>query len=332
MLALNLMAAEAKTVRHYVFFGMDRETLPTAKAFFEMPEFEGAQISYSWRRLEPGKDEYDFRLIREDLELLNSKGKKLFVQIQDVSFSDRWVHVPRYLVRDPEYNGGADRQYQFGPDGELGEAPKPAGWMARRWDPAVRERFRKLLIALGKEFDGKIEGINLAETSCVVGDTGKFFPKGYTHAAYRDGIIANMKALREAFRKSTVIVYANFMPGDWLPTQDRGYLRSVYAAAKVLKVGVGGPDVFPYKPGQMNNSYHLIHDIAEKVPVGMAVQDGNYEHVNPKTNNRVTAREIHDFATGYLRADYIFWGIEEPYFSQQTIPFLSQRSVTPKTR
>jgi hypothetical protein len=57
--------------------------------------FEGAQLAYSWRKLEPGKDEYDFSLIREDLSFLSSKGKKLFVQIQDVSFSEKWIHVPR---------------------------------------------------------------------------------------------------------------------------------------------------------------------------------------------------------------------------------------------
>ena len=36
--------------------------------------------------------------------------------------------------------------------------------MARRWDPAVQERLHKLFAALGKEFDGRIAGINLAET------------------------------------------------------------------------------------------------------------------------------------------------------------------------
>ena len=39
--------------------------------------------------------------------------------------------------------------------------------MARRWDPPVQERFHKLLLALGKEFDGKVEGINLPETVSI---------------------------------------------------------------------------------------------------------------------------------------------------------------------
>jgi hypothetical protein len=47
--------------------------------------------------------------------------------------------------------------------------------MARRWDENVRDRFKKLLVALGKEFDGKIEGVNLAET-----DTSSGVPKSRT--------------------------------------------------------------------------------------------------------------------------------------------------------
>jgi hypothetical protein len=89
-----------------------------------------------------------------------------------------------------------------------------------------------------------------------------------------------------------------------------------------LKVGVGGPDLLPYKPGQMNNSYHLIRDSAGIVAIGMAVQDGNYEHVNPKTGKRVTISEIINFATEYLKADYVYWRAQEPYYSEQVIPFL----------
>src|ERR1044072_1524536 len=60
----------AKSVHHYVFFGMDRERIKEAKSFLETPAFEGAQIAYSWRQLEQGKDNYDFSLIREDLAVL----------------------------------------------------------------------------------------------------------------------------------------------------------------------------------------------------------------------------------------------------------------------
>jgi len=60
--------------------------------------------------------------------------------------------------------------------------------------------------------------------------------KDFTFENYRDGIIANMAALKEAFPKSVVLVYANFMPGETLPNEDKDYLRAVYEAARKLLV------------------------------------------------------------------------------------------------
>ena len=306
----------AKPIRHYVFFGQDREQIKEAKSFLETKALEGAQVAYSWRQLEPQKDEYDFASIREDLAFLSSKGKKLFIQLQDVTFSEARINVPRYLVDEPRYNGGAAKQYEYNEGYE--DKAKVAGWMARRWDSAVQERFHKLLVALGKEFDGRIEGINLAETAFDIGETGQLFPPGFTFEIYRDGIITNMKALKSAFPKSVTLEYANFMPGE------QAYLQAVYKAAKELHVGVGGPDLLPYKKGQMNNSYPLIRASAGIVPIGMAVQDGNYEHKNPKTGKRVTILEIVEFATEYLKVDYVFWCRQEPYYSKQVMPLLKR--------
>ena len=82
-----------KPVHHFVFFGMDREKIKEAKSFLEEPSFEGAQVSYSWRQLEHEKDKYDFQLIREDLEFLKARGKKLWIQFQDVTFSPKRINV-----------------------------------------------------------------------------------------------------------------------------------------------------------------------------------------------------------------------------------------------
>jgi len=309
----------AKPVHHFVYFGMDREKIST-KSFLETRRFEGAQVAYSWRQLEPGKDEYDFSLIREDRALLTRHGKKLWVQLQDVTFSERWNPVPKYLTQDPQYHGGANHQYSYKNNDEQNATVD--GWAARRWDPAVQERFHKLLFALAKEFDGRIAGINFAESSVSFGESGRLYPEGYTPEIYRDALITNMKALKRAFSKSIALQYANFMPGEWRPTEDKGYLRAVYDAAKASNVGVGGPDLLPGKPGQMGSSYSLIKEVAGKVPVGIAVQDGNYEHVNPKTGKRVTLSELIEFASDYLKVDYIFWCTEEPYYSNDLVPFM----------
>lgn len=315
-------AVTAKPLHHFVFFGMDREKISTTKSFLETRAFEGAQVAYSWRQLEPAKDKYDFSLIREDLALLTPHGKKLWVQIQDVTFSERWNPVPKYLTQDPQYHGGANRQYEYKNNDE--QHATAAGWAARRWDPAVQERFHKLLFALAKEFDGRIAGINLAESSVGFGETGRLYPDGFTPEIYRDALVTNLKALKRAFSKSIPLQYANFMPGEWRPSEDKGYLRAIYKAARESKVGVGGPDLLPHKRGQMDSSYSLIREVAEEVTVGIAVQDGNYAHVNPKTGKRVSIKELIEFASEYLKADYIFWCTEEPYYSRDLFLFMRQ--------
>jgi len=316
----------AKDLHHYVFFNIDRHRIHE-ESFLETKAFEGAQLKYRWWELESGEGEYDFDMIQEDLDYLTSKGKRLFIQLQDVSFDNTIFNVPLYLMEDPKYNGGVAMQVDYPGDNE--DAAVPAGWVARRWDPAVQYRFHKLLRALGERFDGRIEGINLPETSLGFGESGKRYPKGFTPEKYRDAVIVNMKALKDAFPKSTVIQYANFMSGEWLPWTDKGYLASVYESARELQVGVGGPDLLPYKKGQMNNSYRFIKECDGIVPIGLAVQWGNYEHVNPQTDAEFTITELMKFARDYLKADYLFWCTQEPYYSQRLIPLLRRDRESP---
>jgi hypothetical protein len=318
---LSSISPPPKIVHHYIFFGQDRDRIRSDSLFLNTPAIEGAQIAYTWRRLEPREGQYDFSAIREDLAFLGARNKKLFVQLQDVSFLPTRVPVPDYLLNGPRYHGGAAKQYHI--DGDDEEHAVHEGWMARRWDPAVQERLGALFTALGKEFDGRIEGINLAETSAVFGESGRLFPAGYSFDAYRDGIITNMRALKRAFPKSVAMQYGNFMPGEWRPTEDKGYLRSVYDAARQLKVGMGGPDLLPFRPGQLKGPYPLLGDIAGAVPTGIAVQDGNYADVDRKTGRRASVQELATFARDTLNVDYIFWCTEEPYYTTEVVPYLA---------
>ncbi len=70
-----------------------------------------------------------------------------------MTFDPKLINIPRYLLNERQYNGGAAKQYTI-PDDDEGRAV-PEGWVARRWDPAVQERFHTLLSALGKAFDGR---------------------------------------------------------------------------------------------------------------------------------------------------------------------------------
>jgi hypothetical protein len=66
-ISMGCAPAGAKPVHHYVFFGQDREKLAGASSFLQTKALEGAQVTYSWRQLEPERDAYDFGAIREDL-------------------------------------------------------------------------------------------------------------------------------------------------------------------------------------------------------------------------------------------------------------------------
>jgi len=312
------VSAEAFPVRNFAYFGRDRERIAD-RGFLGAANLEGAQLTYTWRQLEHGEGGYDFSDIENDLARLGSHGKALFVQLQDTTFDVSKPAVPDYLLKHRRYNGGAEFQYNG-----RGEAE---GWVARRWDPSVQDRFQRLLMALGTEFDGRIAGINLQETAIGVSEKGPHASPGFTYAGYRDAILSNMRALKRAFPKSVAMQYANFMPGEWLPADDHAFLRSVFQLGEGIGVGVGVPDLLPENRNQQNHAYRIMGELKGKVHVGIAVQDGNY---NGTTGNDVkpggpwTNRvpELFEYAREVLNADFIFWGAQEPYFTHDVIPFM----------
>lgn len=306
------------SIQHFVYFATDREAMYN-HALLKHPAFKGAQIMYSWRDIETEKGKYDFALLKKDYNYLRQFGKKLFIQLQDATFNPKYKAVPDYLLK-AEYGGGAT--YQYNDDG------KPEGWVAKRWNRKVRERFALLLLALGKEFDGRIEGINLQETSIGVSvktDTS------FSERAYVQGLKENMLALKRAFPKSTTMIYANFMPGEWLPWDNKGYLASIYDYGEKLGVGLGGPDLMVTRKGQLNHALKFMHEGKYSVPIGIAVQDGNYfgktgdereDAGNEKRKNLVPL--LHAFAKDFLRVSYMFWVNQEPYFKEDVLTCFSK--------
>ncbi|MCG8477925.1 MAG: hypothetical protein MI724_02430 [Spirochaetales bacterium] len=303
-------------ITHFVYFARDREAV-RGHRFLEVPRFAGAQIMYTWRELEPRRGVYDFSAIREDLEYLADHGKTLFVQLQDATFYDRYVGVPDYL-RNREFDGGAVRQRTD--DG------RTEGWVAKRWNRAVRERFALLIAELGGEFDGRIAGINLQESAIGVSEE---YDPSFTPQGYADGLRANMSALARSFPRSVTLQYANFMPGEWLPWEDNGYLRSIYAHGEAIGVGLGAPDLMVQRKGQLNHALALMHEGHYSVPLGIAVQDGNYIG---RTNSDLVVAErenivplLHAFARDFLGVSFIFWSRQEPYFSEDLLVCVAPR-------
>jgi len=319
--AIKIENAAAQEIDNYVFFNLDRHRI-REKSFLETGKFVGAQLKYTWRELEPGKNNYDFQAIENDLKYLTDHGKKLFIQIQDVTFDTVRVNVPDYIIEQPGYAGGVAIQYLTDDNDQI---IKQDGYVARRWDPRVAGRFYELFIELGNQFDGKIEGVNLPETAVGFGETGKLYPEGFTPEIYRNAILKQMEAARQAFTRSVVIQYANFMPGEWLPWDDRGFLKSLFLYARKNHIGMGGPDIKIYKKAQMNHSYKFLKEFSKDIPTGVAVQWGNYEEINPKTGKEVTVDEIYRFAKDEMGLDYIFWCTQEPYYTNDLIPYLKEK-------
>lgn len=320
LLLTSVVIKSQNRIQNYIFFNLSREKI-NEPSFYKNKKIDGAQIKYTWRKLEPEKDKYYFAEIRSDLKSLTKHGKKLFIQIQDVSFDSTIINVPDYIINDPVYNGGIAIQRER--ESELGNYVTE-GWVARRWDNKVAERFHLLLVQLGKQFDGKIAGINLPETSIGFGPK-ELWPSGFTYDAYLNAIKENMLVLKKSFKKSVAIQYANFMPGDTFPLSDSSYLGKIYSYAAEIGVGMGGPDIKVYKYWQMNHSYKYLKKYTNKFKIGMAVQWGNYEEMNPKTKKEVTIDDIYKFASEEIGADFIFWCTQEPYYSKNLIPYLNNQ-------
>ncbi len=309
---------KADGMQHFVYFSKDRKAI-VHHPFLTHPRFAGAQIMYSWRDLEPRKGRYDFAMIEKDLAYLQKHGKKLFVQLQDVTFYPKYKAVPQYLLTDA-YDGGAVKQYYA--DG------KPGGWVAKRWSEKVQQEFARFLLAFGEAFDGKIEGINLQETAIEIraDDDPRF-----SEEAYVAGLKANMLALKQAFPRSITMQYANFVPGEWLPWDDKGYLRSIYAYGEEIGVGLGAPDLIITRKAQLNHPLRLMHEGEYTVPLGIAIQDGNYtgktgadlDYSEAKDSGDASRKNmvplLHAFAQDFLNVRYMFWVNQAPYFSEDVM-------------
>lgn len=298
----------------YIFIG--GQSVCGFNSYLNNPSIKGAQIVYSWKKLEPVENKYDFNQIYKDLQCVKLKRKKLFIQIQDRSFTPNNIPVPSYILKDPKYNGGVAQQIDNPGQGK----PKTVGWVAKQWQPAVRNRFQKLLIELGRQFDGKIDGINLPETSIDIVSKQK---TAQFCTLYFDSILDNMNTLKKSFKKSAVVQYVNFIPCEW--SNSKGYMEKLFKYALSIGVGIGNPDTVPFKKSQMENSYSFLHSYHHSLAiVAVAVQEPDYIYTNPQTSRNFTIAELYHFNKNYLGSTIIFWNIQEPQFTEKLIPFLEK--------
>jgi hypothetical protein len=272
--------------------GMDAET----ETLLDRPDISGVQVLYSWNALEPQQGVYNFSSISHDLAVAKSKGKQLWVQIQDRSFNISLDPVPDYL-HQPIYNNGSVLQ-----------GSPPYGWVAAQWNDHVRQRFQLLLKALAHHFDGHIYGMNFAESAIDVQTSQNHF----NCSGYFDALRGNARFAREVFHTSYVVQYVNFLPCG-PPTA----LADTFAFLANHSIGIGGPDNIPFRPFQEQNSYPLLSQYRNRVPISViAVQEPDLAAINPSTNKTFTRKEFTDFAINRLGVKIIFWALSSPWLHE----------------
>lgn len=305
-LLLACTSAVASEPRHFLYTSSGE--LAQIQPLLDRPDIEGVQIVYSWKQLEPQPGRYNFLAIEQDLAYLTQQHKKLFVQVQDRFFLPTARHIPTYLQTDPRYGGGLVRQSD---DSEVN--PGGSGWVAQQWNPALRARFQALLAALGRQFDGRIMGINLPETAVDI--DRKHDKTGFSCDRYFNATLENMRFARQQFHRSAVVQYVNFWPCEW--DNDHQYMSRAFAAAAHEGIGLGGPDIVPWKPAQMKNAYPFFHQYKGTLPlVAMAVQEPTLRYINPKTGKPFTRDEFVAFAQDYLGVDVMFWSVDSPWLKR----------------
>lgn len=270
---------------HYLLLAAQTPVASVVDEVATNPHFLGVSQRYEWVNLELAEGVYDFSSIRRDIDLLKARNKRLIVQIRDVSFSiDPFIPVPAYM-RTAEYAGGFQ--------GYRGGRP---GFIAKRWIPAVGERYRALLRALGDEFRNEpfLEAVKTDETAMDIDRT----QGGYTKEAYLDELKLNIDTLATAFPTTVTVQFANFLDGG------NNALGMLAAHARSRRVGWGGPDLVPLRQGLLNGAYlfYPLHDGA--APLMIDVQEPEYE---PRTEGPYTPLEMLEFGVANLNLNYICW-------------------------
>ncbi|WP_139262705.1 hypothetical protein [Chryseobacterium polytrichastri] len=304
LFTFGLHLLKAETPQNYIYTSSG--DLQKIEKLITRKDIGGVQIVYNWRSLETAKDVYDFSRIEKDLDYLTKLNRKLFIQLQDRFFEPKARYVPDYVLNEKEYAGGLVPQF----DNPGENKPVGNGWIAQQWNPAVQQRFQKLIGELAKKFDGKIQGINLPETAIDI--DMKRDKTGFSCDKYFQAELDNLKFARNAFKKSYVLQYVNFFPCEW--DNDHKYMSRLFEFAKENNVGVGGPDIVPNKNAQMKNSYPFFNKYKGNLSlVAMAVQEPTLTYKNPKTKKPFTKEEFVEYAESYLGVNIIFWSVESPW-------------------
>jgi hypothetical protein len=172
------------------------------------------------------------------------------------------------------------------------------GSNAAYWNANVQNRMILLVQQMGKQLDHypNLEAVNFDEPAPGIHD-----PVWISNHLndYLNGMMNVVLAAKAAFPHTVVLQYINW------PVQP---IPGMIAQFKTAGIGVGGPDVFVNDEGLINGSYPYIKSVSGVLPIGMAVQYGDYSQKSG--NGQIDPPGIpalYHFAQQELKANYIFW-------------------------
>jgi hypothetical protein len=252
------------------------------------PGVVGVQIRYRWATLERDEGRYDFAPIARDLAAARRAGLQLVAMVEDKSF-DHAIPTPGYLH-------------------EKRTLPtRNRGYIAVRWDPEVNDRFKRLIAALGAEFDcdPHFEGIAIQETAPSLDDS-VLKAHGYTPEKYRDSLTGLLRSASGSLPSSRVFWYMNFLPGK------QEYVGEVAQAVLGAGVVMGGPDVLPESQSLARMVYPLYGQFAGRMKLFGSMQHDSYRQrrtggSTPGSSPYWSMDDMYRFARDRLHVDYLFW-------------------------
>ena len=82
------------------------------------------------------------------------------------------------------------------------------------------------------------------------------------------------------------------------------------------------------RKGQLNHALAMMHEGTFSVPLGIAVQEGNYTGLTGTVEVQVGEHKnivplLYVFAREFLQVSYMFWVDQPPSFQQDVVPCLT---------
>ncbi len=249
------------------------------------PGMTGIMKKYKWRELEPTKGNYDFSKIQADLNWAQAYGMQVIIMIEDKTFKLERPN-PAYLdAQSPRNRAG--------------------GYSIVRWNPTVVTRYKALVTAIGKRFDGhrNFEGI-AAQESAIGLDSTTLKKHGFTAEKYRDAYIDMFGHALNAMPKSRVFWYQNFFVGN------QSYIGQIAAALGPKGLVMAGPDALPDRDSLVKKSYPFFDQYKGKMHLGIQTEGIGYRTLHETAGYKTkywTPAELFQFSRDKLHINYKFW-------------------------